>query len=116
MAADLDYLAMGKESLLSFDEDWYHGKLTRVEAEQALAACGCDCFLIRESKGTHVLSLIQNDNFIHMKIAYGPGWCKLHGSERAFIGIQELVSYYQQNPVYDDIFAIGTACVKKGIY
>ena len=96
-------------------EDWYHGELTREEAEQALESCGCDCFLIRESKGTHVLSLCtrtQKDNFFHLKIEYGPCWCKLHGSERAFIEIQELVSYYQQN---HDTVVLGTACVKKGI-
>ena len=106
--ADLDY---EKESLLSFDEDWFHGKLTRVEAEQVLAACGTDCFLIRESKGAHVLSRSKNDKFAHVKIEYGFGWCKLLSSNKEFIGVQELVNYYQQSH-----HAIGTACVRKGVF
>ena len=104
-------------SLSCSDKDWFHGELTREKAEQALAASGCDCFLIRQSQGALVLSLIQHGEPHHIKIEYGPGWYKLEGAEshQTFRELQELVSHYCRNPISDDFDTLGPAACKQPI-
>ena len=81
------------------DKDWFHGKLTKREAEQVLAQSGGNCFLIRESKRYLVLSLSQDGETHHFGIQYGPGWYKLNEGKEKFIELQELVGYYHDNPI-----------------
>ena len=85
-----------KGSLSCSDKDWYRGELTRVEAEQALAASDCDCFLIRESEGGLVLSLTHHGEVNHVAIKYGPGWYGLErgSAQHRFTELDDLVSYY----------------------
>ena len=114
-----DLSAYEKGSLLSFDEDWYHGKLTRVEAEKVLTLCGRarDCFLVRESLSTGdlVLSLMFRNDFFHIKIEYGPSWYKLYGTEPIFDGVQELVNSYQRsNPEVEVCKKAGNTTHKTG--
>ena len=87
-----------KGSPLGPDKDWYHGQLTRVEAEQALTASGCDCFLIREDGRALVLSLTHHRQVHHVNIKYGPGSYELEGYpvEYSFTGLSELVSHYSR--------------------
>ena len=90
------------------DKAWYHGDVSRVEAEQALAASGNDCFLIRESGKSLVLSLIHHGQVHHVNIQYGPDWYKLESSSAPkFIELENLVSYYRVSD------ALGVACTTK---
>ena len=94
-----------KGSLLGSDKDWYHGQLTRVEAEQALTASGCDCFLIREDGRALVLSLIHQGQVHHVNIRNGPGWYELESgsAQYSFTELDELVSHYSKQPINDHL-------------
>ena len=106
-----------KGSLLDSDKDWYHGQLTRVEAEQALTASGCDCFLIREDGRALVLSLIHHGQVHHVNIKYGPGWYELESgsAQYSFTELVELISYYSSEPISEHLkLTLGVACVATG--
>ena len=92
MAANIYYEACHEDS----DKDWYHGELTRDQAEESLRASGSNCFLIRESKGSLVLSLLLHGQIHHLKIKHGPRWYSLEGrsSIERFSDLNELVSYH----------------------
>ena len=112
VASSSDY---AKGSLLGSDKDWYHGQLTRVEAEQALTASGCDCFLIREDGRTLVLSLIHHGQVHHINIKYGPGWYELESgsAQYCFTELDELVSHYSSEPISEYLnLTLGVACEK----
>ena len=97
------------------DEDWYRGELTRDEAEQALAASDCDCFLIRESEGGLVLSLTHHGQVHHVAIKYGPDWYELEGgsAQDRFTELDDLVSYYHRKHIRGDLkITLGLACGK----
>ena len=101
--------------LVLSDKEWYHGELTRDEAEQALKASGCDCFLVRHCQGVLVLSLIHDGGFHHITINYGPGLYELeNGSARyIFTELGELVTHYQSYPISPDFaFTLGQASEK----
>ena len=73
-----------KASPVDSDKDWYHGELTRVQAEKALRKSkDSNCFLIRESKvkakRSLILCLINHGEIYHITIEYGPGWYRLEG-------------------------------------
>ena len=99
-------------SMLCSKEDWFHGELTRDEAERALKASGSDCFLIRQSQGILVLSLIQGGETLHTKIEYGPGWYKLEGASQTFSELQELVHHHFSVPINNRFHVLGVACEK----
>ena len=104
-------------SLLVSDKDWYHGQLTRVEAEQALTASGCDCFLIRDDGRALVLSLIHHGQVHHVNIKYGPGWYALESgsAQYSFTELDELVSHYSSEPISEHLkLTLGVACVATG--
>ena len=99
------------------DKDWYHGMLTRNQAEEALKASGSNCFLIRESKGSLVLSLIHHGDIYHMVIKRGPGWYSLSSvsSVEHFSDVNELTSYFHNNGVITEsgeALTLGAACRK----
>ena len=97
--------AYAKGSLLGSDKEWCHGQLTRVEAEQALATYGCDCFLIREDGRALVLSLIHHRQLHHVNIEYGPGWYELENGSApySFTELDELVSHYATEPINENL-------------
>ena len=84
-----------KGFLFGCDDAWYHGDLTRVEAEQALGASGCDCFLIRQSRAALVLSLIHHGQVHHVNIKRGPGWYELESGLSAQYSFPELEELQQ---------------------
>ena len=88
-----------KGSVSDCHKDWFHGELTRDEAIYALKQSGEDCFLVRESKKTLVLSLSYRGQICHIKIKYGPGWYKLDGARDSFKELQDLVNHYSDNTV-----------------
>lgn len=103
-----------KGSLLNY---WYHGQLTRVEAEHTLTVSGRNCFLIRESRGVLILSLVHRRQLYHIKIEYGPGWYKLQGSShKCFQELQDLVNCYHKTPISDNPkISLGIACEKTNV-
>ena len=97
------------------NKEWYHGELTRVEAEQALAASDCDCFLIRECEGGLVLSLTHHGKVHHVAVKYGPSWYELEGgsAQDRFTKLGDLVSYYHANTISESLQAkLGQSCQK----
>ena len=98
--------------LVESDKEWYHGELSRDEAEQALKKSGCNCFLIRHSQEVLVLSLVQNGSTTHIQIKYGPGWYKLEGSTQTFSELHEVTRHYQNSRINDDLDKLGLPCKK----
>lgn len=88
-----------KGSVLGYADAWYHGDLTRDQAEQALRASSSDCFLIREQNSDLILSLTRHGQFSHIRINYGPGWFELetNSPQYSFMELEELVSHYKSN-------------------
>ena len=81
------------------NKEWYHGELTREQAEKTLRDNGSDCFLIRESKGSLVLSLIKQGETLHYKITHQLGWYTLSGSSQQFKKLNELVDYISTHSI-----------------
>ncbi len=73
------------------DKEWYHGELTREQAEMTLRENGSDCFLVRESKGYLVLSVINHGETRHVRIPHQPGWYSIDGWPKKFKELNELV-------------------------
>ena len=59
-----------KGVLVGSDKDWYHGELSRVQAEHALTVSGRDCFLVRVSQRALILSLIHHGQVHHINIIW----------------------------------------------
>lgn len=90
---------------MSSDEciSWFHGKLTRDEAERVLRSSPEEGqFLVRESTsalGDYVLSLMENGDVIHYQI-------RRHGEDAFFSidngpvvhGLEMLIELYKKNP------------------
>lgn len=100
----------------SSGRDWYHGELTRPKAELALTSSPCDCFLIRESKGALVLSVINNRVIHHIKIDIEPNRYRLQGlHDENFTDLKRLVAHYTRYPVsLNPRIFLGAACEKIG--
>ena len=106
-------LTYTRGSLVGSDKEWYHGELTREEAEKALKVSGCDSFLIRHCQGVPVLSLIHHGQVHHITIKYGPGWYELENgtAQYSFLELDDLVTYYRKYPISpDNAFILGEAC------
>ena len=86
----------------SICSSWYHGMISRSDAERALRSVNCDCFLIRESQnrgGEHSLTLTHKGKVKHFRIDTKPGSkirYELYGAKRSFLRLSELVEYYSQ--------------------
>jgi hypothetical protein len=99
-------------------QDWYHEELTKEAAEHALKESGRDCFLIRQTQGVLVLSLIHGGEFHHITIKYGPRWYELENgtAQYSFTELEELVDYYCSNPLtVDSDLKLGQACKRSGL-
>ena len=108
-----------KGSLFCSNQEWFHGELTRVEAEQALSSSNCDCFLIRESEGGLVLSLTHHGKVHHVAIKYGPGWYELEGdsAQRRFTELDDLVLYYHASTISENLQAtLGKSCQRTNTH
>ena len=97
------------------DQDWYHGELSKEEAEQALIASTCDCFLVRVSEGALTLSLIQQGQLHHLSIKHcrpnGYALSKDDPVSTHFNKLEELVAHYKQNDI-EELKTLETACDK----
>ena len=100
------------------DKDWYHGELTRVQAEKALRESqDSNCFLIRESRVRRslTLSLIYHGEIYHTRIEYVPGQYRLQDEppEKTFSELNDLVSHYRSQALHiDPKTTLGVACEK----
>lgn len=77
-------------------EVWYHGPMSRAEAELLLEDEGD--FLVRESKskaGQYVLSGVQKGQPKHLLLVDPEG--KVRTRDRVFSSVQELVAYHMDN-------------------
>ena len=94
------------------DKEWYHGEMTKDKAERQLRACGNNCFLIRESKGALILSLLLNGEAHHFNIEYGPGSYRLQASssQEKFSELTELVAHCCSSAIK---ITLGVACKKS---
>ena len=98
------------------DQDWYHGELSRVEAEQVLTASKCDCFLVRVSEESAlILSLIHHGQIYHVNIKYGLGWYELESdsTQYSFPELEELVDHYSSDDIEDLKITLGEFCERK---
>ena len=105
-----------KGSLIESCYDWYHGQLSREEAEQALTASTCDCFLVKVSEGALVLSLIHRGQLHHLNIKhYKSGWYELESgfARYSFPKLEELVAHYTCNSLGNLRIKLGAACEKR---
>ena len=103
-------------TILESDKEWYHGEITRDEAEKALKASGCDCFLVRHCQGILVLSLIHDGGFHHITINYGPGWYELENgsTQYSFTELEDLVAYYLQYSISPELaMSLGKVCMER---
>ncbi len=99
------------------DKEWYHGELTREQAEMTLRDNGSDCFLIRESKGYLVLSLINHGETDHAKITNQLGWYSIDSWSKKFKELNELVEYISTHNITPDTISceifLGEICKKR---
>ena len=104
-------------ALVGSDKDWFHGELSRVQAEHALTVSACDCFLVRVSQGALILSLLHHGQVHHINIHYGPGWYELESgsAQYSFTELEELVSHYRETAISDSLnITLGEVCQKTG--
>ena len=109
------YSPYSKGSLCCSDKVWFHGELTRNEAEECLRATGYDCFLVRQSERVLFLSLVHQGQIHHMSIKYGSGWYELENSllQQRFTEIDDLVRHYSKSIINDDLRTmLGEPCEK----
>ena len=111
----MDISAYARGSPLESDKPWYHGPLTKPAAEKALQDTGYDSFMVRESEGRLVLSLVHHGQLYHLDVHHGPGWYELHCGTAlySFVELGDLVSHYSCNPLSDAMkITLGIACPK----
>ena len=103
------------EKLVS-DIDWYHGELSEVEAEKVLRnSQDSNCFLIRESEVSLILSLIHHGEIYHATIEQESGQYRLQDEppEKTFSKLDYLVSHYRSKALHiDPKTTLGVACEK----
>ncbi|CAG9790908.1 unnamed protein product [Diatraea saccharalis] len=78
-------------------QGWYHGTLTRVEAESLLRDADEGAFLVRNSesaKHDYSLSLKSTRGFMHMRICRGTEGYTLGGAATAFPTVPALMKHY----------------------
>ena len=82
---------------------WYHGYISRLEAERRLKSVGYDCFLVRSSRpaySTFCLSLKQNKSLIHLLFQGSPrqGY-NIPGADKVFYHLVDVVKHCRKTPI-----------------
>jgi len=84
------------------DEDWYHGKLVRVECEKLLHDYGkVEEFLLRESEsraGDFSLSMKAPNRIKHFRIKVENNQYEI--GKRTFDSIHDLINHYRTSPIF----------------
>jgi len=98
----------------------YHGELNSKEAEGRLSmvsgSLGGNCYLTRYSKNneSYVVSALVYHNggytpvHIKLNIDTEKNCHSLEGTEKVFRTLNELLGYFEQNPLSSDIRGLGT--------
>ncbi len=76
---------------------WYHGKITRDQADAALGTGNYDKFLVRHSSSNLVLSRTRVGRISHTTIQHSPKGYQLEGSSKIFSSTPEMIEHYQQS-------------------
>ena len=86
--------------------------MTGIQAEQALAASGDNCFLIRKAERSLFTSLMHEGQFHHIKIKYGPRWYELaSGSAKySFVELDDLIAHYSREMINGLNITLGRVC------
>ena len=82
------------------DRPWFHGMISRQEAEKRMREMDMNTFLLRESANDSdslVLSVKNGDKCYHFPIDHGVGKYEIQGTHMPFSSVNELVDYYIQN-------------------
>ncbi|XP_063770829.1 hematopoietic SH2 domain-containing protein [Pseudophryne corroboree] len=83
--------------------EWFHGIITRKDAEDLLKDKNPGCFLIRvsESRIGYSLSYRAADRYRHFMIdVLKDQQCKLSGDARVYGTLEDLVNFHKQSPFY----------------
>ncbi|XP_071479401.1 uncharacterized protein [Diadema antillarum] len=78
-------------------QSWYHGKLSRSDAEKKLKSCREGSYLVRQSESAardYSLSLKSAKGFMHMKIVYKEEGFILGEFSKPFPSIMDMIGYY----------------------
>ena len=81
---------------------WYHGRISRANAEQLLSSTPHDCFLIRESEaepGALSISLKHEGKLKHFLIRRHGGQYEVAGTGHCFPSLPSLVAHYSEHPL-----------------
>lgn len=93
--------------------DWYHGNISKEQAEVILVKGSGNVFLVRKQSSNLVLSKSIRGWISHDLIKRGPEGYHLEGRQ-AFRSVSDLVRYYQQRPLNEkDGQVLGEAADKK---
>ncbi|XP_077988857.1 SH2 domain-containing adapter protein F-like isoform X2 [Glandiceps talaboti] len=83
------------------EQKWYHGKLSRQDAEQVLRQCEECSYLVRQSESgsakDHSLSLKSTRGFMHMKIVKHEEGYILGEFSKPFSNIPKMIDFYTRN-------------------
>lgn len=102
--SDITHCQMAKSPklLVAKDEMWYHGRISRTEAEELLQNNGKinGLYLVRESlwtTGEYVLSLTQSQQFSHYKIKRRNDGSLGIDDDETFQTLPDLIRFYTNN-------------------
>ena len=92
----------------------YHENISATTAEEKLKAKSGPCFLFRYSNTyqCYQISVKYENEVEHIEVEIDkdvPSY-QLQGSEKIFTSLDELVKYYQKNPLSPSIRKIGQPC------
>ena len=106
--------ARGKPAHLAMFH-WYHDKMTKEEAEEALGSVqDANVFLVRQSDTDLILSMKVKGYISHVTVNYSPKGYSLEGKKHVFTTIPEMITYYQIFPVESDQKQVlGTVCKRQ---
>ncbi|XP_075706627.1 hematopoietic SH2 domain-containing protein [Rhinoderma darwinii] len=96
--------------------EWFHGVITRKDAEDLLKDETMGCFLIRvsESRIGYSLSYRTMDRYRHFMIdVLKDQQCILSGDTRTHNTLEDLVKYHTQNPLYPYNEVLTQSCGQK---
>ena len=95
-------LGSKQHQLFSAQMPWYHGEVSRGEAEQLLSDKPYDCFLIRQSQtqpGAYTISLRHEGEVKHFLIDRSAGQYEVRGTSHPFPNLPFLVQHYSEHPL-----------------
>ena len=100
MAASQHTYQLGSKKANTFP--WYHGRISRADAEQSLSSTPHDCFLIRESESepdAFSISLRHEAKLKHFLISRPAGQYEVVGTSHCFPSLSSLASHYSEHPL-----------------